>query len=54
MGCIFLTAASSLNYKCIQELSKHKVKTSVTDTENRCAFEIVLSKKPEGTLGLVV
>lgn len=44
MGCIFLTAASSLNYKCIQELSKHKIKTSVTDSKNRCAFEIVLSK----------
>lgn len=39
----FLLAASYLNFRCIQELSKQGVDTYVRDASGKCAFDIVLS-----------
>ena len=38
----FLLAASYLNFRCINELSKQGVDTSVRDASGRCAFDIVI------------
>jgi hypothetical protein len=44
MRYIFLTAAASLNYRCIQELSRHGFTTSAEDPNGRCALYMVLSR----------